>query len=99
MSLEHSPTRSDPTAVTGMDGSARGPPDASDYWQGLIDEECAAKFLKLSQRTMQGYRYRGGGPNYIAVSSRCVRYRRIDLRRWADARLRASTSDTGPEAA
>ena len=83
----------------GMDGSPRGPPDASDYWQGLIDEKLAAEFLKLSQRTMQGHRYRGGGPKYIALSSRCVRYRRIDLRRWAEAHLRNSTSDSGPEAA
>jgi hypothetical protein len=99
MSLEHSPARSDPKAVMGMDGSPRGPPDASDYWQSLIDEKLAAEFLKLSQRTLQGYRYRGGGPKYIALSSRCVRYRRIDLLRWAEAHMRTSTSDPGPEAA
>jgi hypothetical protein len=79
-----------------MDGSARGPPDASDYWQGLIDEKLAAEFLTLSRRTMQGFRYRGGGPEYFALSSRCVRYRRIDLRHWAEGHLRTSTSDTGP---
>jgi len=73
--------------------------DGSDYWQGLIDEEQAAQFLKLSQRTMQGLRYRGGGPKYIALSSRCVRYRRIDLKHWAEAHLRTSTSGSGPEAA
>jgi len=98
MSLEHTPARSDPTATTRMGDSARNPPDASDYWQGLIDEEAAARFLKLSPRTLQGYRYRGGGPHYVALSARCVRYRRIDLSRWAEARLRASTSDSGAEA-
>ena len=36
---------------------------------------------------------------YIAISSRCIRYRRIDLRAWSEARVRTSTSDPGQEAA
>ncbi len=99
MSLEHSPARQDPTSVTGLDGLARGPPDASDYWQALIDEKAAAAFCDLSERTIQGYRYRGGGPKYCRLSARCVKYRRLDLRLWVEERLRTSTSDPGPEAA
>ncbi len=99
MSLEHHRARSVPAAVTGTDGSPRGPPDASDYWHALIDEKGAANFLKLTDRTMQAYRQKGGGPRYIRLSSRCLRYRRIDLRDWADARVRTSTSDPGREAA
>ncbi len=99
MSLEHSPARQDPTSVTGLDGLARGPPDASDYWQGLIDEKAAAAFLDLSVRTLQGLRYKGGGARFVRISIRCVKYRRIDLRLWAEERLRASTSDPGSEAA
>ena len=99
MSLEHDPTRSEPATVTGMDGSPRGPPDASDYWHALIDEKAAAAFLDLTDRTMQAMRQRGGGPHYIRLSSRCLRYRRVDLREWADARVRTSTSDPGTEAA
>ena len=98
MSLEHHPARSEPAGAIGMDGSPRGPPDASDYWQSLINEKEAGRFLKLTDRTMQSYRHRGGGPRYIRLSSRCLRYRRIDLKAWADARVRTSTSDTGQAA-
>ncbi len=99
MSLEHHPARSEPAAAVGMDGSPRGPPDASDYWQALIDEKAAAAFLGLTDRTMQAYRQKGGGCKFIRLSSRCLRYRRIDLKAWADARIRTSTSDPGLGAA
>ena len=99
MSLEHSPTRSNPTAVTGLDGSARSPPDASDYWDAFIDEKAAADFLGLTDRTMQGYRQKGGGPKYAVLSSRCLRYTRRWLRGWAEARVRSSTADPGQGAA
>jgi len=65
-----------------------------DYWNALIDEYVAAQFMGLTVRTMQAYRYKGGGPCYVAIGSRpTVRYRRADLREWAEARLRRSTSD------
>ncbi len=99
MSLEHDPARGDPAIVAGLDGKPRGPPDASDYWQGLIDEKAAAAFLGVTARHMQAMRQRGGGPSYVSLSSRCLRYRRIDLKAWAEARLRTSTSDPGAEAA
>ena len=100
MSLEHDPARSEPAAATGtgMDGSPRGPPDASDYWHALIDEKAAAAFLDLTDRTMQAMRQRGGGPRFVRISARCVKYRRIDLKSYVDARLRSSTSDCGEAA-
>ncbi len=70
-----------------MDGFQQQQDMDSDYWQALIDEGEAAGFIDQSKRTLQGHRYRGG-----------VKYRRIDLRRWAEARLRSSTSDDGPGA-
>ena len=33
-----------------------------DYWETLIDESEAADFLGLTPRCLQGWRYRGGGP-------------------------------------
>ena len=69
--------------------------DPISYWNALIGEKSAANYLGLKARTMQGFRYRGGGPRYIRLSSRCLRYRRTDLREWADARVRTSTSDPG----
>ena len=95
MSLEHDPARSEPATVTGMAGTPRGPPDASDYWYALINEKAAAVFLGLTDRTLQKFRQMGGGPRYIRLSSRCLRYRRVDLREWAEARVRTSTSDLG----
>lgn len=66
-----------------------------DYWHGLIDENDAARFLGLRPRTMQKFRYEGGGPNFVRLSSRCVKYRRLDLCSWSEDRLRSSTSDDG----
>lgn len=73
-------------------GSAEANPE---YWFSLIDERAAAEFLDLSQRKMQAYRYLGGGPKYIRLSSRCIRYRRVDLREWLEGKFRISTSDQG----
>ena len=98
MSIEHHPIRSKPDGLAGIDGLARGPPGDANFWYELINEKAAAKFLGLTDRTMQAYRHRGGGPQYIRLSSRCLRYRRIDLRAWAEARMRKSTSDPGQEA-
>jgi hypothetical protein len=63
------------------------------FWFALIEESPAARFIGVEPRTMQGYRQRGDGPPYIRLSFRCIRYRRIDLREWAEKRRRTSTSD------
>ena len=70
-----------------------------DYWYGLLTEIQAARFIGFTARALQSWRYRGGGPLFVRVNGRCVRYRRIDLRAWSEARLRTSTSDYGTEAA
>ncbi len=85
------------------DRAARDAPSApvvtdANFWNALIDEAAAADFLDLSVRSMQGFRYRGRGPPFVRISSRCVKYRRIDCREWAEARIRTSTSDRGQEA-
>lgn len=68
------------------------------YWYELIPEKPAGVFLDLSPRTMQDLRYRGGGPKYVGVSARSIKYRRVDLRVWSEQRLRNSTSDQNAEA-
>ena len=95
MSLEHHPARDNPSAAVLDDGLARGPPNDSNFWESLIDEKKAGAFLGLSDRAMQKMRQTGGGPRYVFISSRCLRYRRIDLKAWADSRMRSSTSDSG----
>jgi hypothetical protein len=34
----------------------------------------------------------GGGPCFVKISGRMIRYRRRDLNAWSEARLRANTS-------
>ena len=75
------------------------PHESPGYWHELIPKGEAAHFLGLTERFLEVRRQQGGGPQYVAVSSRCIRYRRHDLKAWADARVRVSTSDPGREAA
>ncbi|MFH1742169.1 MAG: DNA-binding protein [bacterium] len=61
----------------------------------LMNEEQAAAFLKFTPRALQMWRHRGGGPQFVKISSRAVRYRKCDLLTWVEERLRRSTSDNG----
>jgi predicted DNA-binding transcriptional regulator AlpA len=63
----------------------------------LLTEREAATHLNFSPRTLAGWRYRGGGPPYVSVSSTAVRYRRRDLDKWIETRVRWSTSDCGDQ--
>ena len=63
----------------------------------LLTEKQAAEYLSFSPRALQGWRGRGGGPVFVRVSSKAVRYRLADLRRWVEERRRSSTSATGVE--
>ncbi|MBF0169331.1 MAG: helix-turn-helix domain-containing protein [Alphaproteobacteria bacterium] len=63
------------------------------YLDGLIPENEAADFLAHSVRSLQNWRVRGGGPQYVRVSRRSIRYRRRDLIAWAEERLRHHTSE------
>ncbi|WP_233417173.1 helix-turn-helix transcriptional regulator [Halovulum marinum] len=58
----------------------------------LVDEREAASILCYSVRALQNWRHRGGGPRFVKVSSRSVRYRRTDLAAWVEERLVSHTS-------
>jgi len=58
----------------------------------LIDERQAASFLGYTVRALQNWRIRGGGPLFVKVSSRSVRYRMRDLIEWTHSHLQTSTS-------
>lgn len=64
-----------------------------DHLDRLINETEAAAYLGYSIRALQNWRIRGGGPRFVKVSSRSVRYRRRDLIAWAEARLQSHTSE------
>ena len=94
MPLNPTPLHESPCAP-----AASGHADDPNFWQALINEKEAGDFLGLSDRAMQKMRQTGGGPRYVHISSRCLRYRRVDLRIWAESRIRTSTSDPGQAAA
>ena len=74
---------------------AKADRDDRDYLEEGLTEQEAAAFLGLSVRFLQNRRTRGGGPHFVGISRRCVRYRRCDLIAWSDALSRANTSETG----
>lgn len=60
----------------------------------LVNEREAASILCYSVRALQNWRHRGGGPLFVKVSSRSIRYRRCDLTKWVDERIVSNTSQT-----
>jgi excisionase family DNA binding protein len=60
----------------------------------MMREAEVAALLGVSRRTMQGWRWRGGGPPYVRVGS-AVRYEPAEVQAWLDAQRRTSTSDAG----
>tara|TARA_R110000868_G_scaffold37022_2_gene130969 strand:- start:65 stop:307 length:243 start_codon:yes stop_codon:yes gene_type:complete len=63
-----------------------------DYLDRLMNEHEAAEFLSYTTRALQNWRVRGGGPNYIKVSARSIRYRRRDLIAWVDERTYSNST-------
>jgi len=58
----------------------------------LLTEKDAAALICYSQRALQNWRVRGGGPEYVKVSSRSIRYQRRDVLDWIEKRKRKHTS-------
>jgi hypothetical protein len=42
---------------------------------------------------MQGYRVKGGGPEFVKISHKVVRYKIADLIKWTQNRKRKNTSE------
>jgi hypothetical protein len=56
-----------------------------------LNEAEAADYLKLSHRTLQGYRVKGCGPAFACLGRRII-YRRTDLDAWVASHVVQSTS-------
>lgn len=54
----------------------------------------AAKYVRLSQPTLERFRLTGAGAEYLKLGG-AVRYRRCDLDAWLETRRVRSTSDGG----
>lgn len=89
-----------PDPATGRPNqSARSPHMAfGQNLDSLVRQEEAALILGVTPRCLENWRHRGGGPNFVRISARCIRYRRLDLNKWVEERVRTSTSDRGNEA-
>ena len=60
--------------------------------EALMTTQQAAAFLGLSPRTLEGYRRKGDGPSFVAISRNLVRYRPADLRAWLEGRVAPHTA-------
>jgi predicted DNA-binding transcriptional regulator AlpA len=58
-----------------------------------LDNKQAAYFLKVSPRTLEKHRVRGGGPRFRKLGRRVV-YAMADLEAWANERICSDTSDS-----
>ena len=67
--------------------------ESSDYWWALLTPRGAAPFLGVKERTLEEWRRLGGGPPFLRLGQGRVRYRRINLREWADAQILTSTAE------
>lgn len=63
-----------------------------EYLDQLLNEQEASRMLGFTIRALQNWRVRGGGPQYVKISKRSVRYRRRDLLAWVNKHLKANTS-------
>lgn len=61
------------------------------FGERLLDEREAAAFLHISPRTLQRWRWAGGGPQFAHIGSR-VRYARTALEDFVEQRQRTLTS-------
>jgi predicted DNA-binding transcriptional regulator AlpA len=67
------------------------------YFDQLLNEVEAADFLGYTIRALQNWRVRGGGPRFVKVSARSVRYQRRDLLDWIKAHTVSSTAEAPRE--
>ena len=93
MSLEHHPTRQAGDATKAGDDGHDGHDGHDVDSETLLPPKLAAKLLGVGVRCLENWRGRGGGPEFVRISKRCVRYRRGTLIDYAAARTFASTAD------
>jgi len=60
----------------------------------LLTEKQAADLICYTQRALQNWRVRGGGPAYVKVGGRSVRYQRRDVLDWIEAHKRKHSSQS-----
>jgi predicted DNA-binding transcriptional regulator AlpA len=61
----------------------------------LLTPAEASEQLGLSTAALAQLRYTGGGPCFIKLTAKAVRYRQCDLDEWIATKARTSTRDYG----
>ena len=64
----------------------------------LLTQREAATHLRIAQKTLEGWRTRGGGPKFVRFGTRAVRYRPADLNEFVERGLRTSTASEAAQA-
>ncbi len=59
----------------------------------LLNERQTAEYLGVTPRALQAWRTRGGGPPYLRVGHRTIRYHPADLDAWLADRRYSSTAE------
>jgi hypothetical protein len=57
-----------------------------------LNTRAAARYIGLSKSTLEKARVYGGGPPFVRVTARAIRYRIEDLDAWMSQRLVLNTS-------
>ncbi len=86
--------RFDTTVASGLGDRPAGR-KIPEHIDALLHTSEAAHILGLSHRTLEALRLRGGGPPFVAVTPKAIRYRRRDIDAFIEERLRTNTSDPG----
>lgn len=59
----------------------------------------AAQYLRVSSQTLDKLRHYGGGPEFVRISARCIRYERAALDAWMTSRRASAVADYREDAA
>ena len=92
---EFSPATADSATANNSQSARTGALESGDDPDSLIRQDEAVLLLGVSNRCLENWRYRGGGPSWIRISARCIRYRRSDLIQFIDERVKTNTSEDG----
>lgn len=75
-------------------GNGPGNVSAPQKAEGRVDQQRAAAYIGIPERSLESMRFRGNGPPYYKIGHRVV-YDTGDLDVWLAARRVTSTSDSG----
>lgn len=61
--------------------------------ENALNERRASRYLGVSEGVLRLWRSQGKGPRHFKAGEKLIRYRRVDLDAWIEARLSAPSED------